>query len=163
MICSRAVTFFNGSLLDSFQFGHISLIPEESWKGRKGYNSTEWPRCRLMSTKYLVLDLLTMPLPMEHSTSLTFTWYDDALLTWAELPAHQDLSYSFLIRKRYTYSFLLPVFSRGNTNGPIILTNSFPYHPFVSLSLALLTCIYFNVTIHIFPIKSMSLCMPWHK
>lgn len=54
---------------------------------------------------------------------------------------------------------LLPVFSRANTNGPIILINSFPYHPFASLSLALL---HFNIT-RIFPIKSMSLCMPWHK
>lgn len=51
MLCSRAVTFFNGSQGNSFQFGDISLTPEESWKGRKSYNSTEWPRYRPMSTK----------------------------------------------------------------------------------------------------------------
>lgn len=38
------------------------------------------------------------------------------------------------------------MFSRGTTNGLVILTDSFPYHPFVSLSLALLHAFQHNNT-----------------
>lgn len=107
--------------------------------GRRGKAATQQSDPDIDSwAPRLVLDLLAMLLPMEHSTDLAFTWYNDALLTCAEFSALQDLLHPFLITKKRTYPFLLPVFSRGNTNGPIILTNSFPHYPFVSLSLVLL-------------------------
>lgn len=138
MICCRAVTFLNGSLLDSFQFGNI-IYQKGVGRGGRATSQQSDPDVDSWAPSILPFHLLALLLPMDLSTGLAFISYNDALLTCAEFPAHQDLPYLFSDQKKNcTYTLLLAVFSRGNTNGPIILTNSFPYHPFVSLSLVLL-------------------------